>query len=136
VTIRRVTGELRGCVGAPQATCASVAEEVARVAPLAATGDRRFPKMRIEEMAQVYFEVSVLTPLEPISGPEVLDAKRYGIMIREVGGERGAILLPDIPGIETVDRQLREIRIKAGIAADAPIKIWRFEVVKYSERPH
>jgi hypothetical protein len=32
-----------------------------------------------------------------------------------------------------VDRQLFEVRRKAGIASEAPVQLWRFEVEKFAE---
>ncbi len=132
VTIRTDNGALRGCVGSTHATQPTVADEVARVAPLAALEDPRFPPVDESELAALRFEVSVLTPLEPIAHAGELDAHRYGVQVQDSDGRR-ALLLPSIPGIDSVDRQLYEVRRKAGIQEGAPIQMWRFEVEKYGE---
>jgi AmmeMemoRadiSam system protein A len=130
VTLRRKTGELRGCVGSQHACAATVLDEVLRVAPLAATRDPRFPPVGLAELDGLSIEVSILTPLEPVTDVSKLDAHRYGISICDAEGRTG-LLLPNIPGIDTVARQLKEVRIKAGIGPDAPITIHRFEVSKF-----
>lgn len=132
VTIRQHSGELRGCIGASHPTCATVVDEVLRVAPLAATQDPRFPALIDAELAGVSFEISILTPLEPIADASQLDAARFGVSIQDAVGRR-ALLLPDIPGIDSVESQLFHVRRKAGIPDDAPIDMWRFEVLKFNE---
>ena len=47
-------------------------------------------------------------------------------------GRRG-LLLPDLPGIETVEEQLRYARMKAGIRPDEPARISRFTVRRIRE---
>jgi hypothetical protein len=58
-----------------------------------------------------------------------LDTKRYGIIV-ECGGRRG-LLLPNLEGVDTVEQQIEICRMKAGIAPDEPIKLYRFEVRRY-----
>lgn len=132
VTIRRTNGDLRGCVGTQHPVCGSVAEEVIRVAPLAAFSDPRFPPIRHAELPGLHFEVSILTPPEPVADPSELDPERYGATMEDTRGRR-ALLLPAIPGIETVDRQLYELRRKAGIEAGVSVRLQRFEVIKFEE---
>lgn len=132
VTIRLRSGELRGCVGTQHPVCDCVAEELVRVAPLAAFADHRFPPVQVDEFDQLVFEVSVLKPARRVSDLSKLDPSRFGISIRDAEGRR-ALLLPSIPSITTVRRQLKEARHKAGIGPDDPIEIWRFEVVKFSQ---
>jgi AmmeMemoRadiSam system protein A len=132
VTIRRTNGDLRGCVGTQHPVCPSVAEEVVRVAPLAAFSDPRFPPIAPAELDGLHFEVSILTPPEPVADPSELDPERYGATMEDARGRR-ALLLPAIPGIETVDRQLYELRRKAGIEPGASVRLQRFEVIKFEE---
>jgi AMMECR1 domain-containing protein len=58
-----------------------------------------------------------------------LDPQRFGIEIADELGRR-AVLLPRIEGVDTVERQLALTRRKAGIPADAPIRIRRFEATR------
>jgi len=132
VTIRHVNGALRGCLGTHRPVCANVVAEILRVAPLAASSDPRFPAVTADELPNLTFEVSILTPPEEVLTTSDLDAERYGVLVTDEMGRRG-LLLPAIQGIDTVERQLFEVRRKAGIPDKAPIKMERFEVLKFEE---
>ncbi|HAV42421.1 TPA: hypothetical protein DCX15_00180, partial [bacterium] len=73
--------------------------------------------------------VDVLSPPEPVSSPEELDPKRYGVIV-ESGWRRG-LLLPDLEGVDTVEYQISIAQQKAGIGKDEPVKLYRFEVIRY-----
>lgn len=127
VTLRGPGGALRGCIGHLRPFHDHVAAEVADVAVGAATRDARFQPVNLEELPQLTWSISVLAPPEPIDDPSALDPARYGVILTS-GSKRG-VLLPDIPGVDTVEKQLSIARSKAGIAADAPVALQRFEVV-------
>jgi AMMECR1 domain-containing protein len=84
------------------------------------------------ELATLALEVSVLAPAEPIDGPHALDPARYGVIVRQErrGGERRGVLLPGIPGIDTVRSQLQVVLQKAGIDPGLPYQLERFTVDK------
>jgi AmmeMemoRadiSam system protein A len=134
VTIRR-HGQLRGCIGTIEPTCDNVAEEVVRNAIAAATRDPRFSPLRQSELADMEVKVDVLGEPEPVSGPDELDPKRYGLIVQSVDRpwKRG-LLLPDLEGIDTAEKQLYWTRHhKAGITdADEPVQMFRFEVKRYN----
>ena len=132
VTIRQRTGELRGCIGTPRPIADNVVSEVIRNAPLAAGSDPRFSPVVPDEMINLRIEVSILTPPEPVEDISTLDALQYGVIVEDNLGRR-ALLLPAIPGIDTVERQLYEVRRKAGIHPDASVTVQRFEVLKFEE---
>jgi AmmeMemoRadiSam system protein A len=132
VTLRRATGELRGCIGTPRPVCADIPHEISRVAPMAATSDPRFPPVDFEELSTLHFEVSILSPPEPVADPAELDPFRFGVIAEDDLGRR-ALLLPNISGIDTVERQLYELRRKAGIPSQARVRLQRFQVVKFEE---
>jgi len=123
-------GQLRGCIGTIEPTRANVAQEVISNAIAAATRDPRFPPLRPEELKDLEVKVDVLTPPEPISGPEELDPKRYGVIVQR--GWRRGLLLPDLEGVDTVDYQVAIARRKAGIGSDEPVQLYRFEVKRYT----
>ena len=64
-----------------------------------------------------------------VAGDADLDPKKYGVIV-ESGGRRG-LLLPDLEGVDTVAYQIEICRAKAGIPANAPLKLHRFEVKRY-----
>ncbi|MEA3346157.1 MAG: AmmeMemoRadiSam system protein A [Chloroflexota bacterium] len=129
VTLHR-HGQLRGCIGTIEPQRANVAQEIIGNAISAATRDPRFPPLRPEELEGLEISVDVLTPPEPISGPEELDPKRYGVIVQS-GGRRG-LLLPDLEGVDTVEYQVSVARRKAGIGPDEPVQLFRFEVKRYT----
>ena len=75
------------------------------------------------------YSIDVLSRPEPVTDEAELDPKRYGVIV-ESGGRRG-LLLPDLEGVDTVDKQIEICRAKAGILAGEPIKLYRFEVKRY-----
>ena len=130
VTIRDGPGRLRGCVGTLSPRCATVVEETWRMAREAALSDSRFDPVRLEELAGLRFEVSVVSPLEPVGDTGELDPVRYGVVVSTPDGRRGA-LLPDVEGVNSVSDQLSIARRKGGIGPTERAEISRFTVLKY-----
>ena len=130
VSIKKKTNrELRGCMGTVIPNQDNLAKEIIHNAVNAATRDPRFKPIKIEELDQLLFSVDVLTPLEPIENPAQLNPKQYGLSIKH--GERQSILLPDLEGIDTVQRQIDLCLKKGAIPKDASFKMYRFEVERY-----
>jgi len=130
VTLHR-HGELRGCIGTIQPTCASVVEEVIQNAISSATCDPRFPALDPSELADLDVKVDVMCEPEPITSTDQLDPKRYGLIVqsRTKPWKRG-LLLPDLEGIDSVEKQVYWTRYhKAGISdPKEPVQMFRFEV--------
>ena len=122
-------GELRGCIGTFEATEKNVAEETMANAINSATRDPRFPPVAPNELEDLTYKVDVLTPPEPVESQDELDPSKYGVIV-ESGYSRG-LLLPDLEGVDSVDRQIDICRQKAGIAPGEPVKLYRFEVKRY-----
>jgi AmmeMemoRadiSam system protein A len=122
-------GQLRGCIGTIEATRDNVAQEIIGNAIAAASRDPRFPPLRPEELGELEVKVDVLTPPEPISAPDELDPRRYGVIVQS--GWRRGLLLPDLEGVDTVEYQVAIARRKAGIGLDEPVQLYRFEVKRY-----
>lgn len=123
-------GELRGCIGTFEPTRINVAEEVIANAISSATRDPRFPPVNTAELPYLSYSVDVLTKPELVKDLSQLDPKRYGVIV-ESGWRRG-LLLPDLEGVNTVEEQISICRQKAGILPHEPIKLYRFEVRRYS----
>jgi AmmeMemoRadiSam system protein A len=133
VTLReRETGRLRGCIGSMAPGKENLLAEVLDRAVAAAGSDPRFPKVRLEEIEHLTFEVNVLEPAEAVSGPDELDPSRYGVVVRDSEGRRG-VLLPRIEGIDSVTEQIDIARRKAGIPRGAELQLERFRTVEIHE---
>jgi uncharacterized protein (TIGR00296 family) len=116
--------ELRGCIGFPYPTHTLV-QAVIEAAISSATQDPRFYPMKAEELDQVFFEVSVLTPPEAV---EVTNPKDYCSKIKV--GKHGLIversyckglLLPQVPVELKWDEEefLCQCCLKAGLPPDS-----------------
>lgn len=121
-------GRLRGCMGHVEPRNDRLYEEVADVARLAARQDPRFSPVSADELHDLDIEVSVLQPPEAIAGPAELDPAVYGVIISS--GHRGALLLPGLEGIDTVQEQLSVARRKGVIGPAEPVQLQRFTVRK------
>lgn len=122
-------GQLRGCIGTILPVRDSLAQEILFNAVSAGTGDPRFSPVTEEELADLVYDVDVLSPPEPIASEAELDVKRYGVIV-ESGNRRG-LLLPDLASVDTVAQQVEIARRKGNIAAHEPVKLWRFTVTRH-----
>jgi AmmeMemoRadiSam system protein A len=125
----KLDGLLRGCIGTFEPTRENVAQEIISNAISSATRDPRFPQVQPDELDGLEYSVDILSKPEPVTAMDDLDPKRYGVIV-ESGGRRG-LLLPDLEGVDTVQKQIEICRAKAGILADEPVKLYRFEVRRY-----
>ena len=122
-------GQLRGCIGTFEPTRANIAEEIVSNAISSATGDPRFPPVSASELPDLEYSVDILTKPEPVDNVDQLDPRKYGIIVER--GYRRGLLLPDLEGVDSVDEQIEICRAKAGISSEEPIKLYRFQVMRY-----
>ena len=133
VTLWEPPKKLRGCIGRTQGITPTLTQEVAECAIMAATRDSRFTPLRDTlELQKISIELSLLMPLEEISSSASLDPHRYGVVV--MAGPKRGLLLPNIDGIETVDKQLQIAKEKGKIDALEECQLARFEVLKISEQ--
>jgi AmmeMemoRadiSam system protein A len=123
VTLRK-DGDLRGCVGSVRPTEATAAHELIRYAVASAVRDPRFDPVRLDEVASLMIKVQLLEPPEPVTDIAQLDPHTYGVIVRR--GDRQALLLPGIDGIDTPEQQVVAACEKAGIDRHAPLELERF----------
>lgn len=121
-------GDLRGCIGTTAPTTNNIAEEIIKNAVEAAVGDPRFAPLQEKELDEIIYSVDVLMPAEDTKR-EDLDPKKYGVIVNS--GYKGALLLPDLEGIDTVEKQLDVVLRKAGINSGEQYSLQRFEVLRY-----
>lgn len=142
-TLKKEEKQLRGCIGYPFPTNPLV-EAVIDSAINAATQDPRFHPLSLSELGKVVFEVSVLTPPEPV---KVKNPKEYTCKIKV--GEDGLIvekgffkglLLPQVP-VEwgwCEEEFLCQCCVKAGLTPDAWLtegtKISKFHAIIFEEQ--
>jgi AmmeMemoRadiSam system protein A len=123
-------GMLRGCIGTTEPTKKTAAAEIIANAISAATRDPRFSPVKEDELDLLDYSVDILSEAEPAKGESELDPERYGVIV-EKGGRRG-LLLPDLPGVDTVEEQVRIAKSKAGISPhETGVKLYRFTVTRY-----
>jgi MEMO1 family protein len=128
-------GELRGCIG-HMAEDRPLAQNVGAMAIAAATEDPRFPAVTAAELADLEIEISVLTPLERVAGPEAVVVGRDGVQLRKDG--RTAVFLPQVATEQGWDRTalLENLCRKAGLPADAwkqGAEFWTFRSLHFRE---
>jgi uncharacterized protein (TIGR00296 family) len=129
---------LRGCIGLPYPTTPLV-QAVIEAALSAATRDPRFPPVAPEELDQITFEVSVLTPPEcvkvekPTDYPSKIKVGQDGLIIEK--SYRKGLLLPQVP-VEwnwNEEEFLCQCSMKAGMSPDSWLlkdtKIYKFSCV-------
>jgi len=133
VTIHTTDNRLRGCRGTISAVYRNLIEEARHNAHSAAFDDPRFPKVTADELSDLQFEVSVLSDAEPVQDESELDPEIYGIILTSLDGQKRALMLPGIPHLNTIERQVSATREKAGIPEEEEIRLQRFRVDKYSE---
>jgi uncharacterized protein len=130
-------GNLRGCIGQtePHSPLGIV---VVHCAAAAALEDPRFPPVTLEELGAIRIEVSVLTPLVPVTDLESLEIGRHGLVVAR--GERSGLLLPQV-AVEwgwSRDEFLAHASRKAGLPPDAwrsGAQVLAFEAEIFSEPP-
>lgn len=122
-------GQLRGCIGTTAPTRDNLALEIMNNAMSAALNDPRFPAVQPDELEDLEINVDVLHQPEPISSPDQLNVKKFGVIVSK--GSRRGLLLPDLEGVDTVEQQIAIARQKGGIRADEPVSLERFEVVRH-----
>jgi uncharacterized protein (TIGR00296 family) len=143
--------ELRGCIGTYLPTCENIAQEIVKNAIDSATSDPRFPPITQEELPDLIYSIDILSkpelvmknfisptltpiPISPkgASSAYSLNPKVHGLIVTTGDGRRG-LLLPDLPGVETVEQQISICRQKAWIAEDEPITIFRFTIERHKK---
>lgn len=141
-TVRNDHKELRGCIGYPYST-EPLINALIDSAISSAIRDPRFPPMSLDELGQVVFEVSVLTPPElikvekPSEYPSKIRVGRDGLIV-ERGFFKG-LLLPQVPVEWNWDEEefLCQCCIKAGLPPDCWLlsgtKIYRFQAIIFEE---
>jgi len=141
VTLNNPDG-LRGCIGFPMPE-KKLAHAIIEGAIAAATEDPRFSPVKTNELNDIVFEVTVLTPpveidvSDPMEYLEKIKVGRDGLIIRH--SFSSGLLLPQVP-VEygwNVEEFLQHTCEKSGLARDTwkneSVKIEKFEGIIFKE---
>jgi AmmeMemoRadiSam system protein A len=131
----RIDGQLRGCIGYPEAELPMI-DVVERCAVSAALSDPRFPPLTLPEWSMVELEISVLGPIVPVVDISEVEVGRDGLMV-EFGRRRG-LLLPQVATEWRWDAAefAAQTCAKAGLPRDAwrkGARLYRFEAEVFGE---
>ena len=120
-------GDLRGCIGSIVAV-EPFWEGVIRNTVNAAQNDSRFSPVRSSEEPLIQMEISVLTPLAAVRGPEDIAVGRDGVLLTK--GRNRAVFLPQVAPEQGWDlpTTLTHLSSKAGLPGDAWKSGTTFEV--------
>jgi len=134
VTIHK-RGDLRGCIGHIDAS-EPLGLVIPRCSVAACASDPRFPSVAASELAEIDLELSLLGPLEAITGPDQIEIGRHGLLV-ERDWHRG-LLLPQVATEWQWDARtfLAHTCRKAGLPPDAwqqGAAIWRFGAEVFGE---
>jgi len=141
VTLDTAVG-LRGCVGFPLPD-KKLYNALSEAAIAAATEDPRFPPVNVDELDQITFEVTVLTPPEVIHISDTMEylskikVGRDGLIVKH--GSNSGLLLPQVP-LEygwTEEEFLSHTCEKAGLPEncwkDKETQVQKFEGIVFKE---
>ncbi len=133
---------LRGCIGLPYPTT-PLTQAVIEAALSAAMRDPRFPPVALEELDQITFEVSVLTPPERVEVektteyPSKIKVGRDGLIVERSYCK--GLLLPQVP-VEFnwgEEEFLCQCSMKSGLPPDSWLlkdtKIYTFQAIIFEE---
>ncbi len=132
VSLHKLDGSLRGCIGTIEAREKNLYKEISRNAISAAFNDSRFSRLTFDELDDLELSVDVLTEPEQIYDLDDLDPQIYGIIVSDDSFSR-AVLLPSIPSIDTVEKQIDIVKRKAGLSKvdNEKLKFFRFTSTRY-----
>jgi hypothetical protein len=115
VTLKKA-GELRGCIGHIPPDM-ELGQTVGAMALQAAFNDPRFDPVEPGELNRLEIEISVLTPMRPIAGPDEIVVGRDGVVLSKSGSS--AVFLPQVAPENRWNRSemLDRLCTKAGLGA-------------------
>lgn len=133
-------GQLRGCIGSLQARRSLLADVKAN-AVAAALQDSRFPPLRPAELGHTEVEVSLLSPMQPLTfanEAEALAQLRPGVdgVVFEFGGRHSTFLPQVWEQLPEPAEFMAHLKHKAGLPASFwadGVRLQRYTVSKWKE---
>ena len=96
---------------------------------MACSEDPRFDPVQPEELEDLIYSVDVLAKPERIASINDLDPSQYGVIV--TNGYRRGLLLPNLEGIDTAEKQIAIAKQKANIQPEETCTLERFKVVRH-----
>ncbi|MEM5810063.1 MAG: TIGR00296 family protein [Candidatus Aenigmatarchaeota archaeon] len=136
---------LRGCIGTYLPLRKNIAQEVIQNAISAATQDLRFGPVQKEELPYLSYTVYILSEPKLVNDISELNPQKYGIIVKTFplsfnddvvfNGHfvaKTGVLLPDLEGVDTIEKQILIALEKAGIdPSREKFLIYKFMVEKF-----
>lgn len=135
VTLKK-DGELRGCIGLVEGR-QPLGKGIQEMAVAAATEDPRFNPVTFEELKEISIEVSILSPMIPVSDVSEIKVGRDGLLLKKF--PNSGLLLPQVATEWGWDRDefLKNLCMKAGLPPGSHIqpgaKLFRFTAEVFGE---
>lgn len=106
-------GELRGCMGTLYPVTDHLGEEIIRNTIESAINDNRFVPVEEKDLSNLEIIIDIIEDIVPLEDISQLDPQQFGL-IAEQGLSKG-ILLPDLGGIDTPEKQMAHVCRVGGI---------------------
>lgn len=128
--------KLRGCIGTFE-PAKPLAGAIQEMASSAAFHDSRFYPLDEKELDQLKIEISILSPMEKIDDPSVIEVGKHGVLVKK--GLRNGVYLPQVATEQNWDCERFLCHLcehKAGIHKDswkdgsADVYIFTAQVIK------
>ena len=128
-----INDNLRGCIGTIEPVFDNLILEIINNSISAAFKDPRFESISLKEYPYLKNKIDFIINIEKINDISKLNPKEYGIIVKK--GDKKGVLLPDIPTINTIEKQLEITFNKAGLKYNKENlfkenEIYRFQVIR------
>ncbi len=132
VSIHLKDGSLRGCIGTIEPREENLHYEIISNAIAASTRDSRFLPISKSELENLEVSVDILSKPFLIEDTKQLNPTKFGIIVTDDAFAKG-VLLPDIDGVETIEKQISIAKRKAGLSDYKldKLKIYAFTSTRY-----
>lgn len=125
-------GHLRGCIGTFQPTQESIAHEIRKNSIQAAFYDPRFTPLTYPELDQIKVSINILDKPYTIKNLDKHNPKKEGLIVKGKG--QTGLLLPDLEGVDSAQKQYEICLKKAGIKPKEKEELQAFKVTKIEEK--
>jgi len=132
VSLHEADGALRGCIGTIEPRESNLFDEIKRNTVSSAIHDSRFKPVALSEFSGIEISIDVLTLPARISNLDELDPEIFGVIVSD-GNYKRAVLLPSIPEIDTIEKQIKIVKRKAGLdhLNNESLEFYRFSSNRY-----